>query len=251
MIQLSGPNGLGDAIYVRAVALHLLDRGNSVTVYTRWPDVFADLTVALGTIEERIELERSGVTVSHVAFSYKQKVPGSEFALRCQGAGIKEPVDLSLRWKVRNQPLLDKIKADASGRKIFIFQPLKVMRNPRWAPFAINRNAYRKVVRDHRGFYRIKLGHPPSVVDDDGLECELDMYGKCFVFDTFDICTIGDLFFGEGCFIITIAEALDKPSIRMFSRRAANSGTAAANLDGDLYHKKHLGTCIYDDCIGR
>lgn len=243
MIQLNGPNGLGDAIYVRAVALHLLDRGESLTIYTRHPDVFADLPVIVKPIEERTgEIRR-------VSYSFRNEDSGDvgQFAMCCEAAGIREPVDLTLRWTVRNKTLLEKIKADAAGRKIFIYQPLKTQLNPSFIPYAIRPDAFKAFVNKHRDYYRIKLGHPPTVVDDPDLECELDMYGKGFVFDTFDICTIGDLFFGEGCFIITIAEALDKPFVCMLSRRGAEDGGWIGRMQSGQFNKKHLGTSVYDE----
>lgn len=45
MIRLNAPKGLGDAIHVRAVVIHLLRQGELVTVFTRWPEVFADLDI--------------------------------------------------------------------------------------------------------------------------------------------------------------------------------------------------------------
>jgi hypothetical protein len=243
VIKLAGPKGLGDTIYVRAVALHFLDRGDGVKVFTRWPDVFWDLPVKFLPPDE---LNKHPNT-RHVAYTHLIPHEGSQFQARCEAAEIYEPVKLELRWRAANADLLESVRQRAGGRKIFIYQPLKVCKTAEMEIMRPHYGAYRQIIADHSDCYRIKIGHPPFVDDDRHLPCELDLLGKGFIRDTFDVCTMGDLFFGECCFVPVIAEALDKNFICMFSRRAASGARAWTVTPQWQFHKKNLGTCIYDE----
>jgi hypothetical protein len=77
----------------------------------------------------------------------------------------------------------------------------------------------------------------------------LDLFGKTSIADTFDVCTIGDLFFGEVCFLTpTIADAMGKPYICMFSKRASVSNQWTRLITPQrLFHRKDLGVAIYDE----
>lgn len=238
-VKLAGPKGLGDTIYLRAVALHFLDRGERVKVFTRWPDVFWDLPVTLLSMDD---LHRHPNTL-HISYLTLMPHDASQFQARCEAAGIQEPVDLTLRWRAVNTDLLASIRKKAGGRKILIYQPLKVCRSPGMDVMRPRRDAYRKVIAEHADYFRIKIGHPPYVDNDKELPCELDMLGKGFIRDTFDVCTIGDLFFGECCFVTVIAEALDRPVICMFSRRAKH-WTMTREWQ---FHKTHLASVVYDE----
>ena len=220
-----------------------MDKGEQVTVYTRWQDVFHDLPIAVKSLDERHG------EIRHVAFSHRIDVPDrsiGQFVMRCRQAGITEPVDLTLRWRVNNPAFLDYIRRLAEGRKIFIYQSLKPLKDIEI--LRVNREPFKNFIKRHKDYFRIRLGHPPYVDDGIDMECDLNLYGRGFILDTFDVCTIGDMFFGEPCFLQTIAEALDKPSVCMMSRRATNSDSWAKNLTPEWqYHKKHLGTVIYDE----
>ncbi len=247
MIELVGSKGLGDALYLRAAVLHLLRRGEKVKVYTKWPDVYSDLPVSVG--EHRLGFDNE--TVRRFASSiYLSAAPlgVDEFTFCCRKAGIEETVEWRIDWKVRNKTLLDRIKRSAGDRKIFIYQSLKVPRNGDQAALTPIRESYNSVITAHADFYRIRLGHPPFVMNDTSAPCELDMFGKGFVLDTLDICTIGDLFFGQTCFVPQIAGALGKPSICMFSRRALNSDRWIKRETPEwCIHKKELTTVLYDE----
>ena len=247
MISLRSPNGLGDAIYLRAIVLHLVARGEEVTVFTKWKDVFSDLPVAVREVIDITPNDRP----TYVYCPAERVIPEglSDFVIRCRSAGIKERVELKLDWKVKNQALLDQIKRDARGRKIFIYQCARAIRSPISALLKPRREAFNKFIERHADHYRIKLGHPPHVEDDPGAPCELDLFGKAFIFGTFDVCTIGDIFFGQASFINCIAEALDKPHITMFARAALASPHPRANsaTPERVFAKKHLATAVYDD----
>lgn len=180
MIRLNAPKGLGDAIYVRAVALHLLRCGEQVKVYTRWPEVFADLGIEVDTLSH-IDIRAPEVDVRNVTACLHCQVPAilslDKFTLACLQAGISEPVELRLDWTVKDTCLLADIRNRAGSRPIMLYQPLRKSKNtaqelmsPRAAPF-------REYLVGARNVFRVKIGHPDFTRDDD-LPCELDLFGK-------------------------------------------------------------------------
>lgn len=249
MIKINAPKGLGDAIYLRAIILRLLEQGEKVTVFTRWPDVFHDLQIIIKSLRD-LEAEDDLSTMRHAAYSSRAQIPEGfdEFTIRCKKAGVNIDAKMELKWPVRNKGLLHAIKEKAAGRKIFIYQPLKVPFNPWMTLMLPNRKAYINFIKQHQDHFRVKLGHPGYVDSGDDMPCELNLYGKGFILDTFDVCTIGDLFFGEICFMPTIGEALDKNVVCMFSRKGLNSDTWVRYLTPErFFHKKHLARAVYDE----
>lgn len=246
MIYITAAKGLGNAIYLRAAALHLLKSKEQVTVFTHWNDVFSDLPLTIRTVAERVGQSE----LRSFACSFVEPMPQDmdEFTTSCLIARLEGPVELRIDWKVRNHALLDRIKRAAAGRKIVVYQPLKRVKNKDAELLAPRRDSYNKFIAGMTDCFRIKLGHPPFVVEDNAAVCELDMYGKAFVLDTFDICTAADMFFGQPSFISSIAEALDKNATIMFSRRALNADTWVRNVTpAAVFHKKHLITAVLDE----
>lgn len=242
IIQIKAPRGLGDAIYLRAAVLHFLERGNQVTVFTGWPDVFDGLPVEIRDQKEAGEDVRT-----MGAYASFGPVQHDNFTIACRQVGIWSSIQLKLDWKVRNPELLERIAHQAAGRKILIYQPLKRSRNLEQQLLTPRAEVFRRHISGYTDHFRIKLGHPPYVEDDPGLPCELDMFGKGFIFDTFDVCSIGDLFVSQPSFINVMAEALDRRFVVMFARAGLESDLWVKFVTPDReIHKKHLGKVVYD-----
>jgi hypothetical protein len=252
MIKLNAPKGLGDAIYMRAIALHLLDRKKDVKVLTWWPDVFFDLPIKITSANDYTNDD----DLHHAMACLHCRVPAiralDRFKLTCFQAQILEPVELRLGWKVRNQKLVDEIKQCADGRQIMLYQPRKMSKDGDQELTRPERAQFNTFVnRQRKGFFRVKTGHPHYVQDDTDLGCELDLFGKTSVTDIFDIAAVSDMIFGEAsCFLPNLAESLDKPFTCMYARRglAAVSRKRVWGIRPEfMIHKKHLATVIYDD----
>lgn len=238
-MKLSTFFGLGDAIYLRAVALHLLERKEQVEVYTPWPELFTDIPVVLNL---HLSPPRDIVWLRYDLNA--PAIPGlNEFKVRCLNAGIKDSVELRLDWKVKNKELVDKVLREAAGRQIFFYQPTRKVKTAAQASWAPRRDAFNSFVRAHNDYFRIKVGHPGWVQLDCEQECELDLCGKCSIHDAFDIATVADLFFGEPNHVTTLAQALDKPFTMMLPRKTSRNGQMTA----EWQIVKPCGRAIYDD----
>lgn len=245
MIGIRASNGLGDAVHLRAVVLHLLARGERVKVFTSFPVVFDDLPIEIDGLMDGDEFEG----LRH--FRHKLGAEGSEidnFTGCCRSAGMMGPIDLQAEWKVRNPALLNTIIDAAKGKSIFVYQPRKIAKNQPQQLLRPARKTYNAFIADHHDHFRIKLGQPPYCEDDRDAPCEMDLFGKTSIKDAFDIATIGDLFFGESCFVPMVGEAMDKRYAIMFTRRALNSDDRVRYMTpARLFHKKHLATAVYDE----
>lgn len=244
MISLRASSGLGDAIHLRAAVLHLLSCGESVGVFTKFPEVFSDLPVTIRPLED-------GDTCDGLRhFNHKLSMEPScvdAFTGACLRAGIEWPVPLRMNWTVQNHELLAQIRQLAAGRPIFVFQPVKHSSNWQQELLRPSREPYNAFIAKHQDYFRIKLGHP-DYVEDRGEPCELDLMGKASIKDALDIGTIGDLFFGESCYVPMLGEAMDKRYAIMFTRRALNANDRIRNMTAErLFHKKHLATAVYDE----
>lgn len=240
MKHLNASKGLGDALYLRAVVLHLLKRGEKVAVVTGWPDLFSDLPVAISPATADEDMHHAKPCL-HCRIITDMDA----FSMACQQAGITEPVELRVDWAVRNTRLVDEVKQAARERKILVYQPPKKPCNENQALTSPKREAFVRCLEEFDGF-RVKLGH--SNLDNCG-PADLDLFGKTSVTDAIDVCTAADLFFGEPCYLFILAQALNKPSVSMFSGRAADSGRhRLVNFSPKrLFHKRELTSAIYDD----
>lgn len=250
MINLNGSKGLGDALYVRAVARHLIwKEGKEVTVFTRWPEVFRDLPLkvkALGDVTGREDLHNV-VSCGHCRV--QQPASLDFFTLACRQAGIVDEVDLYIDWKIKDQNLVDGIRRQAKGRRVFVYQSPKKSSGAEQEAMRPNRAAFNRFVANHADCFRVRLGHPGFVEDDQDAPCELDLFGKVSVTDALDVGAGADLMFSDPSFITVMAESMGKRFTAMLSRRAEtfpNIRARAATADR-LFHNKNLLTVVYDE----
>lgn len=247
MIELIAPKGLGDAIYLRAITFHLLGQLEHVTVYTPWPEVFEDLKITVRKINE----QGKACDLRPLAYSRKSgcEGPQDQFSRACRRAGFMDKIGLSIFWKVRNTALLDSIRRQAKGRRILMYQSIKDFNNPYQELLRPDVKAFNGFVSKCHEFFRIKVGGKgwlaPAYRD---APCDLDLVGRTSVHDVFDIASIADTIFCEPCFLVVLAEAMDKPFTCMFSRRGIESAiTTVSDINPQrIFNKPHLATAVYD-----
>lgn len=253
-IELIGPKGLGDAIYLRAIVLHLLRDRPEITVFTSWPEVFADLPVATRLRAEawpRDDETAIRYAISPNRLRHLGPCEGSEFATSCRQAGLTETADLILGWRVRDRGRRDEIRRQFRGRSICLYQPPKRPKNELQKLLSPNRKSFRRALKTLGAHHAlIKIGHPEYVLGGADLPCDLDLTGPDTVSLIFDLSTVADFFFGEACcFVPVLAQAAGKPFACMFSRRALASDDpfAGGTTPRWIIHKPELATVLFDD----
>lgn len=223
MITINASKGLGDAIYLRAVVLHMLERGQKLTVYTGWPDVFRDLPVLIKGLSDVTGDEdwHHAKPCLHCRMSEMRNM--DVFRMACRQAGIDEPVELRMQWQQKNVALVDRIRTAAAGRKIFIYQPHKKVFNRNQALVRPARQAFADYISRASEYFRVRVGHP-AFLDEDYGGSELDLFGRISVTDLFDIGSISDVVFSEPSALTAMAQAMGKTTVCMFSREGLESG---------------------------
>lgn len=254
MIELMGPKGLGDAIYLRAIVLEFLRKAAEVLVYTSWPEVFADLPIAVRTRAEAWAGDHGDRDLRLISPNRMRRLgagQGSEFATSCTQAGLPSPAALSLDWMVKDASRLDQIRARLGGRPICAYQPPKRSKNDLQEELSPNRGVFREgLERFARTHALVKIGHPEFIADGDDLPCDLDLVAPDTVALIFDLATIAGAFFGEACcFIPVLAQASGKPLHCLFARRALASADmlARGTVPEWVLHKRELATVLFDE----
>lgn len=248
MIRINSPKGLGDAIHLRAIVLHLLERGEEIEVYTGWPEVFTGLPVVLRTHEQIADHDQIRHAMACLHCCIPEIMGMSLFQNACRQAGIVEPVALRMDWKVKDGKRIRRIKARAAGKPILLYQPVKKANNAQQAELRPDRDAYRAYLQGMKGYFRIKVGNAAFTIDDPRLPVDLDLFNKTTVSEVFDIATIADCFFSEDSYIQVIAQAMNKPVTWMFARKGESSAFSRSRnaRPSRMIHRTDLVTVVYD-----
>lgn len=241
MIELRAAKGLGDALHLRAVALHLLGLGEAVTVYTGWPEVFSGLRL------NALPLQRATPTSRTITYALSHPLaPGADrFVMGCRKAGIESAVDLRLDWVVRNPRLVAQVLRASGGRGIVLFQPRKIAATEEERWFSPGREALARVLRRER-LFRVRVGHPAYVYDELAEVADLDLFGATSATDVLDLGACATGFVCEPCYLLVLAEALRKPVTCVFPP-AASSGKARNVTPARFLHRPELSTAVIDD----
>jgi hypothetical protein len=225
--------------------MHFLDRRAAVSVITTRPEVFADLDVTTKPWTDEL---RQSTMLRRVSFSLRRRAENgvSQFDLCCRNAGIVEPVKLDMRWRPENRALCSRVRRAAGGRKILVYQPLKVANRTMLSP---RDDYFARWIAARSDCYRVKIGHPLFTAEHEPLPCELDLVGKTSVHDVFDLGTAGDLFFGELSYLPIMAQAMGKQFVCMFSRAAAEDEAWRHLTPERMFKKPHFGCAVYDENV--
>lgn len=211
-MRIRGGSGLGDSIYVRAVAEHFVRRGENVTVCSDFPDVF------IGSGAETLPFDRFKIDVlAH--YTARKREPGTnQWQDICLSAKIPE-IPLRFSWAVRNQPLIDEIRADAAGRPVVLVSGGR-------APMARTDGfglellpepaAFRAALSAIEDCFTVRIGKGPELYP---LKTSIDLHGGTSVTDLLDLGVSCDAIVGQCSFVIPLAESFDKPLLCIWAAR--------------------------------
>lgn len=244
MRTIRGGMGLGDAIYVQAVARHLVARGERVRVMSAWPDVFKPLN---GHCEVK-PFTRNGIdTLAH--YTSRKSVRGSDqwqdvcFNARVPGAELKidwqpGPMAADLRQRAAGKPiLLTQLMRAPMGRADGFGASL--LPDAQAVQVALDR------LRDRFFVVQVGSGRPLHALR--GLD--LDLAGKTTVSELIDAAYAADAMLGYVSFFVPLAEALGKPALFIWSRRGLNDPKPYVRqiTPEKILHRKTLCRWVMDD----
>lgn len=214
MKAIRGGMGLGDALYVQAVARHLVNKGERLEVCNAWPDVFRPLGDAVRVTPFR----RNNIHyLAH--YSMRKRQSTTQFKDCCIQAGITEPVELKLDWQVNDVGLAYGLKQ--SGKPLVLVQ---LPRNPmnRKDGFGKELLPNCRVIQDIidalRGQAKIVLvGSGKPLFEFQGID--VDLSNKTSVRQLLDVAAVADSFLGHCSFFVPLSESLDRPGFFVWSRK--------------------------------
>lgn len=211
MKRIRGGNGLGDAIYVRAIAAHLLKAGEKVTVCTSYPGVFSELDVGLEPFT-RFNID----VLAH--YTAGKNSPGTnQWQDICSSAKVDAP--LGFEWTVRNQALVDEMRAKAAGRPLILVGAPHVPMD-RKDGFGMellpDRDAFQAALAAMDDCFTVQVGHKASPYQ---IRTDAQLNGGTSVTDLLDLGRSCDALIGQCSFVIPLAEVFDKPLLIVWAAR--------------------------------
>lgn len=220
MTSIRGGMGLGDALYVQAVARHLVGR-ERVEVCTKWPDVFRPLAGVTLSPFRRDRISR----LAH--YSLRRAVRETDqFEDCCLQAGLTIDVPLRLDWRVVNGDLIARVKGKAAGRPIVLLQlPRAPMdRKDGYGDELVPDLGVIQAVIDRlrgQGAFVVQAGAGVPLHRFTGVD--LDLANATSVCELLDLASAADAFLGSVSFIVPLAESLERPVLVVWSRRGLQS----------------------------
>lgn len=222
---MRGGAGLGDAIYIRAIAEHFVRKGQKVVVATPYPTVFEGAGV------ETIPFTRHEIDVLAHYSEDRHRQETTQFLDMCLRAKVKEEVPLRFDWKPKNENLLAQVKEQAAGRKVLLVHG---GREPFGRTDGLGldlipkADAFACALAELRDCLTIGIGdgkrqfYTPEV--------ELDLIGKTSVTDVLDMGKICDGVVAQVSFCAPMAECFDKPFLGVWASKGLHGPVTRSPL---------------------
>lgn len=245
-LSLRGGSGLGDAIYIQAIAKHLIGQGYTVEACSDWPDVFS----TLGPKVKVSPFRRTSITtLAHYSMRRGEKGT-TQFQDCCIQARVPRDIPLKLDWMVRNGCLVDSLKSD--GRKIVLVQ---MPRAPfgRTDGFGLDLLPNWKRLQDAiddlgSEVVKVQVGSGKAMHAFDGID--IDLTNRTSVTDLLDVASVADGFVGYCSFFVPLAECFDKPALLVWSSKGLRSSEYIIRqmMPEKVISKPSCCRYVIDDC---
>lgn len=245
-ISMRGGSGLGDAIYLQSVARYYADAGKDVEACSNWSDVFLPLQ---GRIKVSVFRKERINCVVH--YSNRRGVAGTDqFQDCCLNAGITEPVELRLDWKIRGRgPHVTRVCRD--GRPIILVQLPRVpmgRRDGLGSELLPNCQTIQRAIDQLKGrVLLVQIGRGVPLYKFKGID--IDLANHTSVAGMIDVASVAHGMLGYCSFVVPLAESLNKPALLVWSRRGLNARHAFVRqiTPAKILHRAS-SRAIFDDC---
>lgn len=247
----SGKNGLGDSLYLQAIARHLLNKKEKVEVCTYYPEVFSQLKEKFGGQLALSEFRRSRIDrVAHYV-GRKTCYDTDQFEDCCLRAEVGFGVELKLDWTVKNTRLVEQLRKRD--------KPVICVQLPR-SPMGRDDGFGDDILPDcgtiqkaidlfnGRAFI-VQIGKGKALYKFKGID--LDLANCTTIRDLLDVASVADGFLGYCSFIAPLAESFAKPLLLVWSRKVETSEQQFVRsiTPRKIFHLKS-SRHVMDDCEG-
>lgn len=207
--SIRGGMGLGDSLYLQGVARYFVEKGFSLEVCSKWPEVFSQLDGVHVTSFRRNNID----ILAHYSLR-KPRTDTNQWQDCCIQAGIKEPWELKLNWQPSSKLI--------TGNRPYVC--LSLPRVPMDRKDGIGRSlmpsyaAIQRVIdRLKDRFLIVQIGAGPALHQFQGID--IDMSNKTSVAELLDIGYWASGFIGYVSFIVPLAESFSKPGLFIWSHK--------------------------------
>lgn len=242
MKTIRGGMGLGDAVYVHAVARHLAARGERITVATAWPDVFRCLPVDCVMFrKDRIDI------LAH--YARRKHTRRTQFEDVCDEAGVSG-VELRLDWQCTDPTVVEWLKRQAGDRPIVLVQLPRAPMGRKdgfgaeLLPDCKRIQAAIDALQGRVLLVQVGSGEPLFRFR----RIDVDLANQTSVCQLLDVAQACDGVLGYVSFILPIAEAFGKRGLMVWSRRGLKAPQAYVRqiTPQKVIHRKDLVTWVRD-----
>lgn len=214
-VRIRSGRGLGDSIYLRAIAGYLVARGDTVTALSDYPDIFIDS----GTKVEPFTRAGANIRVAHYTHTMQDQSL-TQYAEMLRSAALPEDVPLRFNWRVRNRALVDAVQERAAGRPLILVHGGRaaMQRTDGFsADMLPQREAFNAVLHALDACYSVRIGAGPHVYDIAGIA--EDLRDRTSVSDLLDLAVTCDGIVAQCSFAVPLAEVFDKPLLAVWAAR--------------------------------
>lgn len=245
MKTFRGGSGLGDSLYLQAVARYWTARKSErICLRSDFPDIFLPLA-------DRVVVKPFSKIADVLAhYSSRKGITGStQFEDVCACAGIAEPVELRLDWQPQDRDLIKRLRDH--GRPICVVQlpraPMgrkdgfgsELLPDCKAVQLVIDR------VRERALIVQVGAGEPLHRFS--GIN--IDLANRTTVAQVIDAVSCADAVVGYCSFLLPLAESLNKPAIMVWSSRGLRAGHPYIRriVPAKCIHRKDLVKAVMDD----
>ena len=247
-IEIRGPSGVGDAIYMNSITQAFAWQFEKVLVRTKFPEIFRYCKRV-----EPVQFKKGGADKE---FNYGGKRRSDQSTTQWQDllitAGLPLTTPYKTAWEFTNHKLIENIREKSKDKKILVMSTPHTPFN-RLDKFGLelipNYKKFRPVLERAKAdnYFTIQIGRGKALFDFGEL-IDLNLTNTTSVCDILDVSKIGDAFAGQCGFIVPLAEGFEKPLFLIFARRGLNSREEfLSNITGQKICSTKDGYHVADD----
>ncbi len=216
MRSIRSASGLGDSVYLRAIADHFA-RTEPITALSNYPEVFHGSRCSVEPFRrDRVDI------VAHYVMG-KANPSTNQWQDVCSGAGVTHPVPFTFAWRVRNPELVAGVFSRAADRRVVLVQGGRT-------PMARTDGFGKELLPDRQAFeaaltacgdcYLVAVGKAEPIYR---VPVDEDLTGKTSVSDLLDLFEACDAAVAQVGYAVPMAEVFDRPLLVVW----ADSGLKA------------------------
>ena len=213
MIRIRGASGLGDSVYLRAIAEHFARQGDQVIACSNFPDIFKGSPV---TPEP---FRRTDVDLVAHYVTGKTRRGTTQWQDVCISAGALGEVPFRFDWARGSSGMVERVRDLAGDLPVVLVHGGRVPMNRTdgfGAKIMPAREAFVRVLgRVGAGCFLVAVGRHVDRVY--GLPCDLDLTDATTVPDLLDLFQDCDGVVGQCSFAVPMAEVFDRPLLAVWS----------------------------------